>query len=115
MSDDLYVISQEIVEELHSIFDDFDKYAKCDAQIYSLSFGMATVKKNELFDEFYARFSAIIAPMGYSETHKISTLKRLIIHKFRLQILNGTVSTLYRQFVERLRRTNQNIRQLEEE
>ena len=114
MSDDPYVTSQEMVEELHSMFGDFDKYAKCDAQLHSPSFGMATVKKNKSFDEFYARFLATIAPIGYSETHKISTLKRLITHKLRLQILDGTVSTSYRQFVERLRRTDQNIRQFEE-
>ena len=66
------------------MFGDFNKYAKCDSQLYSPTFGMAIVKKNESFDEFYARFSATIAPMGYSETHKISTLKRLITHKLRM-------------------------------
>ena len=97
------------------MFNDFNKYAKCDSQLYNLTFEIAIVKKNKSFDEFYTRFSTTIAPIGYSETYKISTLKRLITYKLRIQILDDTVLTSYRQFVKRLRRINQNIRQLKEE
>ena len=110
LSDDPYVTADEMIKELHSTFGDFDKYAKCDALLHSPSFGMAITKKNESFDEFYARFSATVAPLGYSESHKISTLKRLITLKLRLRILDGQTPPLYRHFIERLRRTDQGMR-----
>ena len=104
-----------MIKELHSTFGDFDKFAKCDAQLYSPSFRIALIKKNESFDKFYTRFSATVAPLGYSESYKISTLKRLITPKLRLQILDGQTPSSYRYFVERLRRTDQGIRLLEQQ
>ena len=115
MSNDPYVTANEMIAELNSTFGDFDKYAKCDALLHSPSFGMAITKKNELFDEFYARFSATVAPLGYTESHKISTLKRLVTPKLRLRMIDGQTPPSYRYFVERLRRTDQGMRFLEEQ
>ena len=111
MSDDPYVTSKEMVEELHSMFGEYDKLTKCDVELHDPAFamGMGFKRKNEIFDEFYARFSATVALLGYSETHKISALKRLITPRLRLQIIDGTISS-YRQYVERLRRCDQNMR-----
>ena len=110
MSDDPYVTSKEMIEELHSMFGEYDKLIKCDVELHDPAFAMGMgFKKNEIFDEFYARFSAIVASLGYSEIYKISVLKRLIITKLRLQILDGIISS-YRQYVERLRRCDQNLR-----
>ena len=103
LSENPYVTSNEMIEELHSIFGDFNKFTKCDAELHDPAFAMGMTKRNETFDEFYARFSAIIAPLGYNEIYKISTLKRLITPKLRLQILDGIKSS-FRQTVERLRR-----------
>lgn len=108
LSENPYITSKEMIEELHSMFGDFDKFTKCDAELHDPAFAMG-VKRKETFDEFYARFSATIAPLSYNETYKISTLKRLITPKLRLQILDDTRSS-FRQTVEHLRRCDQNIR-----
>ena len=110
MSEDPYVTAKEMIAELHSMFGEYDQVSKCDAELHSPDFAMG-VKKDESFDEFYARFSATIAPLGCSETSKISTLQRLITRKLRLRVLDGVKQTSYRQLVERLRRIDQNMRQ----
>lgn len=80
-----YTIFKEIIEKLHAMFDDFDVFAKCDIELYNPAFAMGNgARKNKIFDEFYARFSVIIASLDYSETSKIFTLKRLITRKLRL-------------------------------
>ncbi|CAD6589853.1 MAG: hypothetical protein ASARMPRED_004288 [Alectoria sarmentosa] len=108
MNNDPYITSHEMLKELHTMFGEFDQLAKCDAKLHSPAMAMKYTK-DETFDEFYARFSATIAPLGYTESHKTSTLKRLITLKLRLQTLNGTTST-YNQYVKRLRRCDQNMR-----
>ena len=86
------------------MFDNFDKFIKCDIELYNPAFVMG-IKRKKTFDEFYARFLAIIAPLSYNEIYKILTLKRLIILRLRLQILDG-IKSFFRQIVERLRRYN---------
>ena len=63
------------------------------------------MKKKEIFDHFYIRFSATVAPIGFGESHKIATLRRLITTKLQLRIA-GTVTsaTSFRSFVEHLRK-----------
>ncbi|KAF6217514.1 hypothetical protein HO133_006852 [Letharia lupina] len=67
--------TKEMISELHGMFGDYDKLAKNDALLHDPAF---TMKKKEAFNEFYARFSATIAPLDYSESHKIAALRRPI-------------------------------------
>ena len=110
ISDDLYVTSKEIIEKLYNIFKEYDKLIKYNAKLYNSIFAIKIgFKKNKTFDKFYTRFSATIILLNYSETHKISILKRFIIIKLRLQTLNDIIS-LYRQYIKRLKKYNQNLR-----
>ena len=104
LSENPYITSKEMIEKLHSMFDDFDKFTKYNAESYNSAFAMG-FKRKKTFDEFYTRFSAIIAPLSYNDTYKTSTLKRLITPQLRLQILNDIKSS-FRETIERLRRYN---------
>ena len=102
-----------MIVELYEMFGDYDKLEKCDAMLYDSLFGIGVSKKNgnETFDEFYARFSAIIASLRYSEIHKSFVLRRLITYKLRMRVA-GISSSSFRLFVEHLRKVDQDLRQL---
>lgn len=68
-----YTTSREMIEELHGMFGNFYVFVECDAESQNLGFARGVNKKTKTFDEFHARFSATVAPLGYSETSKIST------------------------------------------
>ena len=82
-SEEPYQTADEMVEELDSMFGTYDKVAKSNAEIFDPKFGMGITKKDESFEEFYARFSAAIAPLGFTDVHKISNLKRLITTRLK--------------------------------
>ena len=71
LSEDLYVTAKKIIAELYRIFNNYDKLEKCDAILYDLLFNIRVSKKNgnETFDEFYIRFSAIIASLRYKTSN----------------------------------------------
>ena len=104
---DPYITSTEMIQELHSHFGDFDKYTLCDAELHDPAFAM---KNNETFDRFYARFSATVAPLGYTESTKIRTLERLLTNKLRYRMIDGSKPTSFRHYVERARMIDQNMR-----
>ena len=81
LSEDPYTSAKEMISELYSMFGDYDKLAKCNAMLHNPAFGIGVKKKKELFDDFYIRFSATIAPIGFSDSHKIAILRRLITIK----------------------------------
>ena len=95
------------------MFGEYDQLAACNAMLHDPTFGMGVKKKKETFDEFYTRFSATIAPMGFSESHRVTTLRRLITLKLQLRIAGMPSTTSFRSFVEHLRKTDQDLRQLE--
>ncbi|KAM0800592.1 hypothetical protein BDR22DRAFT_851104 [Usnea florida] len=102
-----------MIQELHSMFGEYDQLAACNAMLHDPTFGMGVKKKKETFDEFYARFSATIAPMGFSESHRVATLRRLITLKLQLRIAGMPSTTSFRSSVEHLRKIDQDLRQLE--
>ena len=110
LSEDPYTTSKEMIQELHSMFGEYDQVATSSAMIHDPAFAM---KKKETFDHFYARFSATIAPLSYSESNRIAALRRLITTKLQLRIAGMATSTSFRSFVEHLRKTDQDLRQLE--
>ena len=64
----------------------YDKIAKSNTKIFNLKFNMGVTDKKESFEDFYARFSVAIAPLGFTDVYKISNLKRLISIRLRYRI-----------------------------
>ncbi|KAF6220166.1 hypothetical protein HO133_003297 [Letharia lupina] len=83
------------------MFNNYDKLAKNDALLHNPAFAM---KKKEAFDKFYARFSATIAPLNYSESHKIAALRRLITLKLRSRIAGPQRSPYSEQLKDQLKK-----------
>ena len=73
-TEDSYTIFIEIIQELHSHFENFNKFILYDTKLYDPIFVIKIIKKNKTFDEFYARFSAIVASFDYIESLKIRAL-----------------------------------------
>ena len=103
--EDPYTISIEIIQELHSHFENFNKFILCDAELYNSIFAIRIIKKNKTFNEFYARFSAIVASLDYIELLKIRTLQRLLILKLRYRIIDNK-PIFFRNYVKRARIIN---------
>ena len=82
----LYIIFIEIIQKLYSYFDDFDKFILCDTKLYDLVFAIEIIKKNKIFDKFYARFLTIVASLNYIELLTIRTLQRLLTFKLHYHI-----------------------------
>ena len=101
-----YTTSAEMIQELHSHFNDFNKFTLCDTELHDPAFAM---KNNETFNLFYARFSATVAPLGYTESLKIRALQRLLTPKLRYRIINGKPIS-FRNYVKRARMIDQNMR-----
>ena len=115
LSEDPYTTIKEIILELYSIFGNYNQLAKYSAILYNPAFSIGVSKENrkEIFNYFYTRFSTTIAPIGYSEINKIAILRRLITIKLQLRIAGISSSTSFRSFIEYLRITDQDLRQLE--
>ena len=97
-----YSTADKIIVKLDVMFGTYDKVAKSDVELYDPNFGMRVKEKKETFEAFYARFSAAIALLNYSDTLKISNLKRLINTRLRYRISGESFST-FRELVARLR------------
>lgn len=100
--------SDEIIELLDSNFGAFDPVGDAEATVHDPDFVM---KEGEKFDTFLARFSSTIAPLQYSEFMKISTLKRTITFKLRDRVTDGHNSKVFKDFVQRLRLVDAQMRQ----
>lgn len=85
ISNDFYFTSKEMLEELYSIFGEYDKLIKYNVKLYNLAFAIRIgfKKKNKIFDIFYIRFLVIIVLLNYNKIYKISILKYFIILRFR--------------------------------
>ena len=90
-----------MIAELYEMFDNYDKLEKYNAILYNLLFNIEIKNRDKIFDEFYARFSAIIASLRYSETYKLLVLRRLITYKLRIRVINIS-SSFFRLFIEYL-------------
>ena len=96
ISEDPYLTSDEMIQELYNMFGEFDKVAKANTELHDPKFGMGMKDSKESFDEFYARFATAVAPLGFNDVHKISNLKRLISKRLRWKVTDGTVTSSYR-------------------
>ena len=109
---DPYLTAQEMIDELDSMFGTYDKIAKSNAEIFDPKFGMGFTKKDESFEEFYARFSAAIAPLGFTDIHKISNMKRLISTRLKYRISGHPFAT-YRELVTHIRALDMDLRAID--
>ena len=56
-----------MITDLYYIFREFDKITFSDAKIHDPNFKMGAVNKDEIFDVFYIRFCAGVAPLNYND------------------------------------------------
>ncbi len=49
------------------MFREFDKVTSNDAKVHDPNFKINTINKNEIFDVFYTRFCAGVAPLNYND------------------------------------------------
>ena len=110
---DPYLTLSELMEDLDHIFGNFDKLAKCNAELNDPKFGMGERDPKETFEEFLTRFTTTIAPLNLPEMQKIWSLQRTITTVLRHKLNDGTTMTSYRDTVARLRRIDTGYRQIE--
>ena len=53
-----------MLEDLDNMYGEFDAYGKADVRLHNPDFGM---QKNETFDKFLVRYTAIVDPLQLSE------------------------------------------------
>ena len=111
LSDNPYESHEQVLADLEENFGTHDKQAQAEADMQSPGFAMRSKDKYESFDTFHTRFAAAIAPLGYSDDHKMRDLKRYISPDLRAQVTNGLKSSSYREFVVRLRTCDLEMRQ----
>ena len=73
-TEDSYITLIEMIQKLHSHFNNFDKFTLYDTKLYDSLFAIRIIKKNKIFNEFYVRFSAIVALLNYIESFKTRAL-----------------------------------------
>ncbi len=66
--------------------------------------------KYKSFNSFHIRFAAIITLLGYSDNYKIRDLRKYILSNLRTQVTNSVRPSLYKDFVNRLRTYNLDIK-----
>ena len=86
-SPNAYHTVSEMIQDLENMFGEFDKVAKSDALLHNPKFGMAISNSKETFDEFLARFTSAIAPLDFTDRHKISNLRRTLSERLRFFFL----------------------------
>ena len=97
-----YFTIDEIVKKLKDMFKIYDKFVKLNIELYNSNFDMNIKNKKKSFETFYARFSAIIALLNYTNILKMFNLKRLINTRLRYQISNKNFIS-FRDMITRLR------------
>ncbi|MCJ1347622.1 hypothetical protein MMC31_005850 [Peltigera leucophlebia] len=106
-----YLTPSEMIQDLENMFGEFDKFAKSDALLHDPKFGMAGTNPKEIFNEFLARFTSAIAPLDFTNRHKISNLRRTLSERLRFKIADGTTYTSFSQYVSRCRQCDLDLRQ----
>ena len=100
-----------MIQDLENMFGEFDKVAKSDALSHDLKFRMAVANPKETFDEFLARFTSAIAPLDFTDRHKISNLRRTLSERLRFKMADGTTYTSFSQYVSLCRQCDLDLRQ----
>ena len=104
-----YIVAEQMIVKLHFIFGTYNKIIKSDAKLHDLSFIIKDKDKKKTFEIFYARFSAAITSLNYSDILKIFNLKRLISTRLRYYISNKNFIT-FAKLIARLRHIAANLK-----
>ena len=72
---------------------------------------MAIANPKETFDKFLARFTSAIAPLDFTDRHKISNLRRTLSERLRFKMADGTTYISFSQYVSRRRQCDLDLRQ----
>jgi hypothetical protein len=92
-----------MIDAFDSVYGIYDSVAEAESVIYDFKFRMSVVKKDEIFNKFYARFLSSILILEYSDVQNIFCMKRNLINKFRIKIANGIKITVFEKLVRRYR------------
>ncbi len=93
------------------MFGEFDKVAKSDALLHDPKFGMAVANPKETFYTFLARFTSAIAPLDFTDRHKISNFRRTLSERLRFKIADDTTYTSFSQYVSYCRQCDLDLHQ----
>lgn len=107
-----YLDHKEALADLNAMFGDYDPMAKAETKLHDPKFPMGVSNKDETFDEFYARWSAVIAELDLTERQKISSLTRLVNTRLQYKINDGTEYPNLRELVRRCRKCDLDTRNL---
>ncbi len=107
-----YQTAEEMITELDNMFGTYDKISESNAQLNDPKFGMGVVDKKESFETFYARFSAAIAPLEFTDVIKISNLTGRISTRLKNK-LAGQTFTAYRDLVAYLRKLDLDLKHID--
>lgn len=102
--------ASEMIQDLDNMFGKFDKVAKADALLHDPKFSMAVLNLNETLNEFLARFTSAVAPLVFTDRHKISNLRRTLSERQRFKMADGTTYTSFGQYVSRCRQCDLDLR-----
>ena len=97
-----YENHKQVLANLEENFGTHDKLAQAKADMQSPTFPIRSKDKNKSFDAFHSRFAATIAPLRYSDNHKIRDLKRYIMPELRDKITNGSRAGSYKEYITQL-------------
>lgn len=99
-STDPYLTLQELIQDLENAFGETDEHSKAINELFASSFSM---KKNESFDEFLARFNSQMAGLNFDDEFKISQLRRTITDRLNYGMEHLTRCKNYRVFCDEAR------------
>lgn len=92
-----------MMEDMENMLNEFDKIAKLDVFLHYLKFCMAVPNAQETFNGFLAKFNLAIAPLDFTDCHKISNLRKTLCELICFKILDGITYTALGQYVLRYR------------
>ena len=111
-SDNPYNIADKTIKDLDSMFGVYDPITKAESKLHNSDFGMGGKNPKETFDEFLARFSLVVAPLGFTDLYKISNMRRLLSDRLKQKLADGTTYKTFRQYVTRYRQCDLDMRQI---
>ena len=107
---DYYIITDNIIQNLKNIFDNFDKKNKIDIEFQNSKFIIKIKDSKKIFNIFYIRFIVVIISFNILKRKKIKYFRQFIANRLKYRIIDYLNFTLYREFVIRLRQIDLNIR-----
>ena len=105
---DSYHFFQEMLDDFEETFETKNEISSKITKFFNFKFFM---NKNEIFEQFLARFTALIASLRLFDVIKIDRMKMKIIERMRYK-MNLEHITMWKNFVQECRNTWQNIQDM---